>query len=287
MHHCSCAPDIVQECLCNRPSISVPLQECDEIQIQRSCCEECRPTAATAMCFCSNKNHVLSTTCQCPSIRHALFSVSRVVREDAIAIYYPLNRFLVTPYGSPTMREIRLEQDVPGLSWPPEGISALPRIELSLYISSLARNAMQHIRWLEWLLPTSGVDYLLPNTPAWFDYLDTLDMMRNAMNIQNLTFILNMGAQGHRHWWHEYSGALVSPSNWQWYEQIALALRRLGPLKDCFIYLSRCTQDVKRRDHCEKSLEKEIMGSKYDSERRGKPKERITAIFEHHQFPLY
>lgn len=163
-----------------------------------------------------------------------------------------------------------------GSSWPLYGTPGMRHTELSLYLSSLARNALQYIRWLEWLHPPPSRDYLLPNTPAWFDYLDTLDMMRNAMNIKNLTFVLNMGAETYLCSWLRHGPR-------HWYKQVALAVLRLGPLKDCFIYLGHSVRHIEDRDRSERSLEKEIMGTEYDSGRRAKPKEKLAAIFERYQ----
>jgi hypothetical protein len=242
-----------------------------------------QPTPSTPMCFFPKNDHLRSATCLCPTAQHALFSVSRAVREDATAVYYSLNRIFITPLGSPTFSQLHLPYAPP---WPPPGGLYEPRIELSLYLSSLRRGALQHVRWLEWIVPHTSENYLAPNTPAWFDYVDTLDMMRHAMNIPTLTFVLNMGADqdyvSDKHWY--YHGLVEL---WKWYARIALELQRLGPLKNCFIYLSRTYSDVAWRGRLETSLEKDIMGDEYDSAQRGKPTERISAIVGNHRRRLF
>lgn len=245
----------------------------------------------TQKCFCAPKGRVYSTTCQCLRARHPLFSVSREVREDAIATYYSYNRFIITSYRSPTLRSYKEHGH-----WPPwPSIATIRQVELSLYLSSITCNALQYIRWLEWILPISTCGYLQPKSPAWFDFLDTLDMMAHSMNVLNLTFVLNMAA----------AGTIVDSQDdfmpieancYHYFGRIALTIRRLGKLKDCFIYLGRYDDSARynihrrrqinwEREHRERTLEKAIMGPQYDSRTRRKPEERITRLaqqYNHH-----
>jgi hypothetical protein len=274
----------------SRASLGYPMIPSDNESGPIVCCEQCVPTTATRACFCSRKGRIFSTTCICHSPRHALFSVSQQVREDSIAIYYSRNRFLVTPFGCPTMNSVKTSRYH---NFPPLSHDKMRHVELSLYISALTRNAVQNIRWLEWLLPAARQKYLLPGTRTWIDYLDTLDMMRHAMRIEALTFVLNMAAGGYSQWREDWDGnpyrEVVPVTDWQWYEQIALALGRLGPLKDCFIYLGRNGPEsrVNERIRRERSLERAIMGEHYDSTSRGKPEERITAISKASDLYIY
>lgn len=98
-------------------------------------------------------------------------------------------------------------------------------------------------------------------------------------NIPNLTFVLNMSSGGYRNWYDGYGFWRPVPlTAWAWYERVALALRRLGPLKDCFIHLSYSAPDVSERRRRERTLEKAIMGPQYDSTKKGKPRETMTAL---------
>lgn len=233
---------------------------------EEPCCQVCSPTLATNLCFCSSEGSVFSTTCVCQRSRHALFSVNRRVREDAITTYYSQNRFVITSFRSRSFQELRKNS----LDWCPSGIPGMKNVELSLYLSSVTRYALKHIRWLEWLLPSCPVDYLHPESRTWLDYLDTLSMMRHAMNIQNLTFVVNMAAAGEG-LTSDVQQLMrpVHPREFRWYGRIALALRRLGPLKDCFIYLSRSSSYPKEVARRESALEKTIMGPRYNSQKRG------------------
>lgn len=236
----------------------------------------CKPVSMVGLCLCSRTSSpTFSTSCICRPRRHSLFWVSRQVREDAIATYYSLNRFYITPFYS---RKFPNFAYTGSYYWPIYAPKGLRNIELSLYLCSLPFNALQHIRWLEWLLPSPINNYLNPKSRAWFDYLDALEMMRNSMNIGTLTFVLNMAAEGAPFFAYDRP---YHSDDWQKEWRIGLALRRLGRLKDCFIYLSCYHRNIRAREHQEKLLEKAIMGEDYDSAARGKPLERITAMTRH------
>jgi hypothetical protein len=237
------------------------------------CCGHCRPEDHSGICYCSSRDSIWSSSCSCQYLRRDLFSVSRQVRQDAIAVYYAYNKILVTPYNSPIIRLM----DSYDCGWPAHGIHFMPKIELSLYLSSIARNALQHIHWLEWILPTSQRTHLLPKTPAWFDYLDTLLLMENAMNISALTFTINISASGMTSDLNGYHHRmLLNEDAWKWYETIILPVRRLGEagLKDFFVNLRQVDVEGGRRVHHEQDLERAVMGKGYNSTEKGKPAER-------------
>lgn len=275
---CSCSSELLNElggCVCHNSwwSAKILNAELGEVRIRDDCCRMCKPISAVGLCFCSRtSSHTFSSSCACRPQRHSLFSVSRQVRKDAIETYYSLNRFYITPFYSPTFHEFT---HTGSNYWPQQALQGLRNVELSIYLCSLPFNALQHIRWLEWLLPSPIDDYLHPRTHAWFDYLDALEMMRNSMDIKNLTFVLNMSGEGasfHAYYRHYHS------DDWTKEWQIGLALRRLGQLKDCFVYLSRYNRDFRARERQEQLLERAIMGKEYESIARGKPLERVTAM---------
>jgi hypothetical protein len=251
----------------------------DDAQQQQPCCEDCRPKDYSGLCYCSIKGSVWSSSCKCCVSRHTLFWVSKQVRYDAISVYYARNQILVTPYNCTVIRLMRPFDD----PWSVTGNFPMPRIELSLYLSSIACNALQHIRWLEWILPSSDRTYLLPRTRAWSDYLDTILLMQNAMNLSILTFTINISASGWAHSLSQYQRSMHPDDGaWRWYETIILPMRRLGEagLKDFFVHLRRYDIEEGRRAHYERDLERAVMGKNYDSSRRGKPAERIFELFK-------
>lgn len=235
--------------------------------LHTDCCGKCRPENASHICFCSRNGSLSSTSCICQRPRHPFFSVSRQTREDAIPIYYSQNKIVVTPHCCPMLRSFGNGVTGP---WLPNGFLNMPKIELSLYLSSIARNALKNIRWLEWILPSFRSRYLSPKAPAWHDYLDTLKMMEHAMNLPKLTLVINLEPREA----HRFSQEHILP-----FEDILLPLSRLRGLKDCFVYLRPRSWRLKPE---EVKLEKIVMGSEYNSSQREKPRERLALLFEQH-----
>ncbi|KAF2833161.1 hypothetical protein CC86DRAFT_5754 [Ophiobolus disseminans] len=260
----------------SRPPYSCPCEpgkNTDDAVEWYDCCQSCSPEDHSGICYCLlARDYIWSSSCSCPVPRQALFAVSGQLRRDALAVYYSANEILITSFDSPIMRLNR--------SWDydfsPEGLHSLPKIELSLYLSSIARDALQHIRSLEWILPNLQQAYLSPGTPAWFDYLDTLLLMENAMNLAALTFTINISAaeSGVFHYWAYdwYPRKPLSPEACAWYQTIVLPVRRLGEagLKNFFVYLRWHLVEHQDREHHEQELERAIMGEDYDSAKRGK-----------------
>jgi hypothetical protein len=248
-----------------------------------TCCRYCRSEDRSNICYCSYRGPIWSSACRCYLPRHTLFCVSSQVRQDAIATYYACNEILVTPYNSPVIRRMN-PNDV---EWPVKAICWQPRIELSLYLSYIAPSALQHIRRLEWLLPSSDQTYLRPRTRAWFDYIDTILLMEHAMNLPALTFTINLAASGLFR--RTYVGMPSNKAAWSWYEDVVLPVRRLGEagLRDFFVYLRRQGVTDARREHHERDLERAVMGKEYDSAKRGKPAERMYALMTAQMDPRY
>lgn len=250
------------------------------------CCRECRPNDYSPICYCSSRGRVWSTSCKCRLPRHPLFSVSSKVRQDAISLYYTRHKLVVMPYNSPSSRDMQCNDQL----WPVDGVHYMPTIELSLYLSSIAPTAFQYIRWLEWVLPSCQEAYLLPKTRAWQDYLDTLLLMQNAMNLGGLTFTINFAALGR--WtscrldrYQDYVGLAEDDSSggphWSWFETVVLPVQQLSEagLKDFFVHFVQVHVSEKTRLRHERDLERLVMGKHYDSKKRGKPVERFAKRF--------
>ncbi|ORY04578.1 hypothetical protein BCR34DRAFT_633984 [Clohesyomyces aquaticus] len=232
------------------------------------CCRECRPSMEPGLCFCLFRTFNFSTSCVCSTRLHPLLLVSQRVRQDAIPIYYSRNRFVILPYGSPPLSQIKWDP----VGWRyrymfPEG----HRSELSIFISSIPPYALQHIRWLEWVLPAFPSNYLQEDTIAWRDYLDTLQVMSLAMNLTSLTLSITM-SEYDVHGIGEYA---IPVGTMESFERVITPVHQLHGLKDCFIYLRGDFYPAGRVFH-EGRLERFVMGSGYDSSRRGKPAERFT-----------
>lgn len=262
---------------CRGPCLYVLGPNIDE-SIEYPCCGACKPDDYSGICYCSAQSQRWSSSCTCDFHRHALFSVSRQVRQDALSVYYAHNQILVTPYNSPLMRLL----DRCNSSWFSADIPSPPKLELDLYLSAIDRSALQHIRRLEWILPCSEPTYLSPNnTPIWFAYLDTILLMRNAMTVKALTLTINISEPKWYYCRREYNRPL-SENAWDWYQIVVGPLRSLGEegLKDFFVHLRQFGVDKMRRIRCEQSLERLVMGDEYDSGMRGKPVERMCRYFQ-------
>lgn len=104
------------------------------------CCHGCK--TLSSLCYCNHSHDVtFLSSCLCTFQRHPLLQVSRQVREDAIPVYYSQHRFIVAPFGS-------LKEEI-FWDWTPSCLEMPSQIELSIYVSSITRNALQHMRWLE------------------------------------------------------------------------------------------------------------------------------------------
>lgn len=231
---------------------------------------------------------------------HPLLLVSHQVHHDAIPVFFRRNRFIVSPPGTIPARDasrypIGLHLD--------RTLIPMRRVELSLFFSAMSSSVFRHIRYLEWVLPQFANLTHAPKS-AYYDYLDTIEMMSHAMTLPLLTLVLNLRVSDRANIdviyddepfrWPErrtYDGAI--------YDKILKPLCRLKGLKDCFVYLRRLRglehSDVKGLDRGERVFdndemryERAIMGEGYDSMRRGKPwKERFERKVEERNWSDY
>ena len=258
-----------------------PIQDADEFQDH--CCYACTPIEGLGLCCCSYEGYTFSSSCECRRPRHALFSVSRQVRADVIATFYSCNQFFVTPYQSPLFR-------IPYIYWPPACNYTLPKVELSLYLSSIDPTAFRYIRWLEWIHTDFPHDHLHSESPGWHDYLDMILLMEHAINLPRLTLIVNFAASGRFSDGYRRSGRYPNQKSWNCLAHIVAPFQRLAEagLKDFFVYVgfinSHTSYDTSEgitpatRIRREKWLEGLVMGQKYDSSTRAKPSERVYAL---------
>lgn len=246
---------------------------------------------ASEFCECIFKcDHTAISSSYIPKRRkgaHSLFLVSKKVRQDAIPVFFRHNQFLVTP---PATGPAYIIGQIPDMLRLNQTIIPMPRTELSYFFSMLPRNALQHIRRLEWLLPQS-FNYIRAPKAAYFDYLDTIELMAHALSLSRVTLVLNFRVYpDYDFWWHDRfrreDGAVWPhrrPEDSAFYDRILLPLRRLEGLKDFFVYLKRVwmggpqyhyrtySRDIALYDRDEMKYEKLVMGEDYDSRSRGKP----------------
>lgn len=252
----------------------------------RHCCNTVQmhsPCARSRAGFCEciyHCDHSAYSSCALPGQRGdvpPLFLVSKQVLQDSIPVFYRRNKFLVSPPGVTPLRWVR--------DWPrglrgPRSVIPMRRVELSLFFSSLQRNALQHIRYLEWLLPRLD-NYTRAPRSTYLDYLDTIELMAQAMNLSQLTLVLNLRVVGrYIPQTQEFSRPERTRSEGAVYDRILQPLTRLTGLKDFFVYLRRVRKkhagtmyrprDIWAYDNDEMKYEKAVMGADYDSRARGK-----------------
>lgn len=210
---------------------------------------------------------------------HPLFLVSRQVRQDAIPVFFKTRKFVITSRGILPLRHLNR---YPASYQPWTRPLPLPRTELSLFLSCMPKQALRHIRRLEWLLSSPETYRQFPRK-AYFDYLDTIELMIQAMTLGNLTLIINVRAAYVRDHDRDKYIQFIWPGRNRRdvvvYDTILKPLCRLGEhgLKNCWLYLrmTRTARNaVQRRDISEKIWEKRIMGNQqYDAYEHGKPQE--------------
>ncbi|KAF2795482.1 hypothetical protein K505DRAFT_12483 [Melanomma pulvis-pyrius CBS 109.77] len=221
---------------------------------------------------------------------HSLFLVNHQVRQDAIPIFFQKRHFVITPIYILPLRHLK-RWSIAFHEWES---NPLPRTELSLFLSSMPKEALRHIRRLEWLLPAPESYLRLPRA-AYFDYLDTIELMVQAMTLTNLTLVINIRATRIRDVTREgcncdFKWPVRTSSEGAIYNTLLSPLCRLGEngLKNCWIYLrmiwKREYDQGYSRDNDEKMWERKIMGDeRYDATREGKPwEERVERTTDIH-----
>jgi hypothetical protein len=161
----------------------------------------------------------------------------------------------------------------------------LNKVELSLYISSLSCSALYHIRSLKWVLPISDEKYLSPNSPAFKNYLDTVEVMEEAMNLPALTLTIDMIQCGYydRASYHKPIALRrlkpLTKDLIKFYSQVIAPFVEPGDagLKNFFVHVEYgWIKGTPLPSYIEQRLERVVMGPDYYSEDRGKkdPKSR-------------
>lgn len=237
-----------------------------------ACWEECNFDG----CYC-RASHAASSSifrCDCWAPPTSLFLVSRAVRQDALQVFYGLNRFVVAPDS--------------GETW--EAVSSPPcRLPISIFLSELVpKDAFQHLRFLEIVFPPFGhsepCTYCPRHSPEWNDWVKTLEDIKDRLNIAKLTIRVHFAA------WIPLSGTFTvtpyrkgmtgtqSQAIQTTYVDIVTPLERLRGLGRFFAHLADPQQHARghkgNQTHTLPSLEQEVeqivMGTDYDSSVAGK-----------------
>jgi hypothetical protein len=130
-------------------------------------------------CYCRRYHSAFSFSpkCNCWSLPISLFLVCRAMQEDVQAVFFMKNRFVITPAKGCT--------SVPK--------STPSRLEISIFLTSIVpSNALGLLRFIEVVFPPFDEDYLRPHEPAYQDWLQTIDYVKDKLYLPTLTLRVYM-----------------------------------------------------------------------------------------------
>ena len=164
-------------------------------------------------CFCRRYHSAYSSKCNCWSPPTSLFLACHALREDAQAIFFMKNRFVITPSkGSNSVAD-----------------GTPTRLEVSIFLTKIVPpDVLGFLTFLEVVFPPFDEDYLRPNEPAYQDWLQTIDYVKDKLYLPTLTLRVYMAD-------HVPSGPGVTPfrnniTKQQGMVVLAMYVRTLGPL---------------------------------------------------------
>ena len=235
-------------------------------------------------CFCCRYHAAFSSKCHCWSPPTDLFLVCQAMRAHAQAIFFASNRFIITPST--------------GCHSPPEGAPA--RLEVSEFLLNIVpRTALYFINFLEVVIPPFDEYYLHSDGPAYQEWLQTIEYVKEKFNLPLLTLRIYMAEYNssgcgsrpfHADMAQEQRVMLVKT-----YARIVAPLSKLQGLRRCFVHIawpfdwSAAGRRVRYRDveaqtrgveALEHKLERCVLGSNYDSTTLGKSKLRRSQWLE-------
>ncbi|KAI9738890.1 MAG: hypothetical protein M1818_005203 [Claussenomyces sp. TS43310] len=128
-------------------------------------------------CFCRGYHAAFSAQCHSWAPPTSLFLVCKQLREDSQMVFFSTNRFVIVPSGGPT----RLAKNTPA------------QLEISLFLRDVVPSqALRFLRSLEVVFPPFQNDYLCPYEPAYEDWLQTIEFVRELLYLPTLTLRVYM-----------------------------------------------------------------------------------------------
>jgi len=138
-------------------------------------------------CFCTSYHSAYSNVvrCRCWAPPTPLFLVCKLMRQDAIQVFFSRNRFNIAPES--------IELDRVGV------IDASPlRLPASIFLSDIVpRGGLRHLRSLDIYFPAFGdeheVLYCAPGSPEHRHWISTLDSVKHELTLSKLTVRVSFG----------------------------------------------------------------------------------------------
>ncbi|KAJ0413160.1 hypothetical protein BJY00DRAFT_320068 [Aspergillus carlsbadensis] len=213
-------------------------------------------------CYCPSTHTAFSTVYPCcaASIPHALFLVSKAVRELALFVYYARNTIEIW-YKYPAGHQL------PAVPVP---TSREPRA--SGFLPQVPAHSLKHLRHIHWVFPPSRKHGSFhPGSAEMDDWTNALDALFCAVQPCAIVIEISFDRPG----WADLGS--VDPSRihgeWALYGRIVEPVARWrGLLKDFFVH-SHCdtwSDDSDPGPGRERLLEQTVMGAGYESLSRGK-----------------
>ncbi|KAF2234258.1 hypothetical protein EV356DRAFT_502609 [Viridothelium virens] len=123
-------------------------------------------------CFCRRFHSAFSSACQCWLPPWPLFLTCRAMRDEAMAVFFLRNRFIVLPYGG--CGEVVK--------------NAPPRLEPSIFLTEIVPpEALSFLRFVEIVFPPFEDCYLLHEEPAYRDWISAIQKAKDRLNLPLLT----------------------------------------------------------------------------------------------------
>ncbi len=199
--------------------------------------------------YCCSRHAAFATDCTCWRVPHALFQVSRQMREEVMYLFFSKNHFIIS--SNPYARKYDA---------------------LSAFFAWIPPQALGHLRSIEWVLGVYDGDYASNLAAESIDWLNTVEFIRLCTDLSRLSFTLDMFRQ-----FDQYGYGYTYPNNpegamWAIYQRITKLMVRLRGLRNLFVHLGWpiSMQEEETRLQHEQILERQVMGDDYDSISRGK-----------------
>jgi hypothetical protein len=201
--------------------------------------------------------------CPCWKFPIDLFLISRVIRQEALRIFFSKNRFnLLPPSGRAWHRGGFREIDMRRLDFEffPDLIERMPRF------------AIKYLRSMQFVLPQFSW-FCEPGSQSLQNLRETARLLKREARLSELTITVDMATDRDRY----YPGISPQGSHDIRIAAASSAMEKISPfemlsgLKDFFVHLSEpCHYLEQERKDLESSLEKNVMGDDYYALARGK-----------------
>ena len=206
--------------------------------------------------FCRRTHAAFSSNCHCWSPPSSLFLVCRALLEDAQAVFWMRNRFVITPSAGCN----RVATTTP------------TRLEVSIFLMDVVPSrSLRFLRYLEVVFPPFEEDYIRPHEPAYQEWLRTIDHIKEQLCLPLLTLRIYMadrlpngdGVTPFRARTTQEQAVMI----FMMYSRTLRPFSKLNGLKRFFVHLAWpfTWYWTERLRSVEQRYERLVMGSRYDS----------------------